>query len=298
MGLAAVILLGAGLAAGAAVAKTKGAGKAFQDCAECPEMVVIPAGEFQMGAPPDEAKRDVDEAQHRVSFAKPFAVARYQVTWDQWESCARDGACDAQAVESALQGEGKVKPAEDFKDLGRGRHPVVGVSWYDAQRFAGWLNAKTGTNRYRLLSESEFEYAARAGTATAFPWGDKATHEQANYGKDDDEGLGGKAEGRDVWADRTAPVGSFPPNGFGLYDMHGNTYEWVEDCYEKDATLLPTDGSAMKGGNCAVRVMRSTSFLSNPHTLRSANRVGQYTPHGRGRNFIGFRVAKTLNRGG
>ncbi|MEO8115952.1 MAG: formylglycine-generating enzyme family protein [Phenylobacterium sp.] len=266
--------------------------KAFRDCPSCPEMVVVPAGSFMMGSPADEPLRDPDEGQHRVTFAHPFAVSRYPVTWDQWEACVRDGACDGQAVETALRTGLDGKYIQAYVDHGRGSRPVVGLSWYDAQVYAGWLNRKAGKDVYRLLTEAEFEYAARGGTATAYPWGDKPDHDHANFGKA--EGLGGEAAGRDVWVDQTSPVGSFPPNGFGLYDMAGNIYQWVEDCYQKDAALLPADGQAVKDGNCFMRVMRSTSFMSNPHTLRSANRAGQYPPNLRGRNYLGIRVMRTL----
>jgi formylglycine-generating enzyme required for sulfatase activity len=268
-------------------------GGTFQGCAHCPEMVVIPAGSFVMGSPESEPLRDPDEGQHTVTFARPFAVSKYPITWDQWEACVRDGMCDGRRVETALRTGLDGKAIRDYVDHGRGNRPVVGVSWYDAQAFVGWLNRKSGIETYRMVTEAEFEYAARAGTTTAYPWGNEPDHDFANFGKA--EGLGGEAAGRDVWVNETSPVGSFPANAFGLHDMHGNVYQWVEDCYEADVTKLPTDGSALKSGNCAVRVMRSTSFMSNPHTLRSANRAGQYPPHLRGRNYLGFRVAKTLH---
>jgi formylglycine-generating enzyme required for sulfatase activity len=271
------------------------AGNAFRDCPTCPEMVVVPAGSFTMGSPASEAMRDPDEMQHKVTFARPFAVSKFPVTWDQWEACVRDGACEGHEVEIALHSGPDGKWNKDYVDHGRGTRPVVGVSWYDAQVFAGWLNKKTGKDAYRLVSESEFEYAARAGTTAAYPWGEAPDHDYANFGKSSGKGLGGETGGRDVWLNDTSPAGSFPANAFGLHDMLGNVYQWVEDCYEPNAELLPKDGSAMKSGNCAVRVMRSTSFMSNPHTLRSANRAGQYSPTLRGRNYLGFRVAKTLD---
>jgi formylglycine-generating enzyme required for sulfatase activity len=267
-------------------------GSNFKDCANCPEMVVVPAGSFVMGSPESEPLRDKDEGQHKVTFAQSFAVSKYPITWDQWEACVRDGMCDGTSVETSLRIGLDGKPVKNYVDHGRGMRPVVGVSWYDAQAFVGWLNRKAGVEAYRMISESEFEYAARAGTTSAYPWGDKPDHDYANFGKA--EGLGGEAAGRDAWLNDTSPVGSFPANAFGLHDMHGNVYQWVEDCYQADVALLPTDGSAVKSGNCAVRVMRSTSFMSNPHTLRSANRAGQYPPNLRGRNYLGFRVAKTL----
>ena len=269
-------------------------GKSFRDCKVCPEMVVIPAGSFVMGSPTNEPLRDPDEGQHTVTFRHAFAISKYPITWSEWEECVRDNMCAGRDVEVALRTGLDGKPIQKYVDHGRGNRPVVGVSWYDALIFTGWLNKKSGREGYRLVSESEFEYGARAGTTRAYPWGEKPDHDYANFGRIEG-GLGGEAGGRDVWVDQTSPVGSFPPNAFGLYDMHGNVYQWVADCYQEDAALLPTDGSAVEDGNCAVRVMRSTSFLSNPHTLRSANRAGQYPPSLRGRNYLGFRVAKSLH---
>jgi formylglycine-generating enzyme required for sulfatase activity len=271
------------------------AGRHFKDCAVCPEMVVIPPGTFIMGSPETENNRDSDEGRHKVTIAYSFAVSKAPITWDQWEACARDAMCDGQAVETALRSDGEGNPIEKYVDHGRGDRPVVGVSWWDAQVFVGWLNKKTGKEQYRLLSESEFEYAARAGTITAYWWGDEPSHDYANYGREVGQDLGGAAAGRDVWIDETSPVCSFPANGFGLCDMHGNVYQWIEDCYEADGTLLPTDGSAVKSGNCAVRGFRANSFISDPKTLRSANRAFAYSPDTRGRNYLGFRVARMVD---
>ena len=168
------------------------------------------------------------------------------------------------------------------------------MSWSDAQRFVGWLNAKAGEDdAYRLPSEAEWEYGARAGTTTVFPWGAELDYDHGNFGQRE-EGLGGHAEGLDIWVDETAPVAQFPPNAFGLYDMHGNIFEWVEDCYEADRANATTDGSASREGDCANRVFRSGTFLSNPYMQRSARRGAPYPATTRGRNYLGFRVAKTL----
>ncbi len=280
----------------AAPARAKPAvGKSFQDCAHCPVMTVVPAGSFIMGSPLTEATRQDDEGQHRVTFKKAFAVAKYLVTWDQWEECVRDRGCDGVAVEEALRIGQDGKPlGAAYVDHGRGNRPVVGESWYDAQMYVGWLNRRTGSNAYRLLSESEFEYAARAGTTTTFPWGDKADHNFANYGTEDDKPLGAGIGGRDVWGMQTSPVGSFPPNAWGLYDMQGNVYQWIEDCNQPDVTKLPTDGSAQKDVGCRTRGFKSNSFESHPQSLRPANRSYPYVPTQRGRNYLGIRVAKTL----
>src|SRR5690606_2278315 len=224
-------------------------GDTFKECRNCPEMVVLPAGTFTMGSPADEPSRRDNEAQREISFPRAFAMSATPVTWDQWEACVRDNVCDGIAVETALATSLRGEPDPDW-DWGRGTRPVVGVSWYDAQIFVGWLNAKTGEDdAYRLPSEAEWEYGARAGTTTAFPWGQELDHDYGNFGTDEQGRLGGKAEGRDVWLDETSPVGSFPPNAFGLYDMHGNIFEWVEDCYEADRAHAPADGSANKEGN-------------------------------------------------
>jgi len=266
------------------------AGDTFKDCRNCPEMVVIPAGSFMMGSPATETGHRENEPQSRVTIARAFAVGKTEVTWDQWEACVRDRGCDGLAIESALRLKNDGTPNPDFVDT----RPVVGVSWYDAQAYVGWLNQKTGLDDvYRLLSDAEWEYAARAGTTTAYPWGNTLDHNYGNFGKEE-PGLGGKAEGRDVWLDQTAPVASFPPNAFGLYDMHGNAFEWIEDCNEPDRAHQPPDGSANRQGSCRTRMFRSGSFVSNPYMHRSAKRTAPYPPQTRGRNYLTIRVAKTL----
>ncbi len=269
-------------------------GQTFKECRNCPEMIVIPAGTFTMGSPADEPERRDNEHQHMVTIPRPFAVGRTEVTWDQWEACVRDRGCDGIAVEAALRSKENGEPNPDFKDWGRGTRPVVGVSWFDAQTYVGWLNRKTGGDDvYRLLSDAEWEYTARAGTTTAYPWGAAIDHNHGNFGLSGHE-LGPKAEGRDQWLAETAPVASFPPNAFGVYDMHGNVFEWIEDCYEVDRAHAPEDGAADKQGNCATRMFRSGSFISNPYMHRSAKRTAPYPSTRRGRNYLGFRVAKTL----
>jgi formylglycine-generating enzyme required for sulfatase activity len=277
-------------------AQTKKAGQTFKECRNCPEMVVVPPGSFMMGSPADEPDRRENERQHRVTIARAYAIGKTEVTWDQWESCVRDRWCDGIAVDNSLRtNPADGTPLANFVDWGRGTRPVIGVSWYDAQTFVGWLNSKTGgDDAYRLPSEAEWEYAARAGTTTPYPWGAKLDHNFGNFGGPG-PGLGGKAEGRDTWVDRTAPVASFPANKFGLHDMHGNVFEWVEDCFEADFANAPMDGSANKQGNCANRVFRDGTFLSNPYMQRSARRGAPYPATQRGRNYLGFRVAKTLD---
>jgi formylglycine-generating enzyme required for sulfatase activity len=269
--------------------------KNFKECDTCPEMVVIPPGTFIMGSPETEKYRENDEGQHKVTINYSFAVSKAPITWEQWEACARDAMCDGQAVETALRKEKQGKPETgEYIDYGRGNRPVVGISWWDAQVFVGWLNKKTRKDHYRLLTEAEYEYAARAGTSTAYLWGAEPSHEYANFGREVNKELEGAIEGRDEWVD-TSPVCSFPVNGFGLCDMAGNVYQWVEDCYEVDGTKLPADGSAVKSGNCNVRGFRGNSFMSDTKTLRAANRAFVYSPDARGRSFLGIRVARKLD---
>ena len=270
-------------------------GQTFTDCRHCPEMIVLPAGEFLMGSPPDEPERRDNEPQHQVTIPRPFAMSTTPVTWNQWEACVRDRWCEGAAIDEALRTNPDGTANGDYRDWGRGTRPVVGVSWYDAQHFVGWLNWKTGQDdAYRLPSEAEWEYAARAGTTTAFPWGDMLDFNYGNFGLRGHE-LGGKAEGRDTWVDETSPVASFPANAFGLYDMHGNIFEWTQDCYEENFAHASADGSANTEGNCANRVFRSGTFVSNPYMQRSARRGAPYPATLRGRNYLGFRVAKTLD---
>jgi formylglycine-generating enzyme required for sulfatase activity len=270
-------------------------GQRIKECRNCPELVVLAAGTFLMGSPAEEAERRDNEPQHRVTFARAFAIATTPVTWDQWEACVRDRWCEGAAIDSALKLNPDGSRNTSYRDYGRGTRPAVGMSWYDAQTFAGWLNWKTGNDdAYRLPSEAEWEYAARAGTTTAFPWGATLDFDHGNFGKRGRE-RGGHAEGRDVWMDETSPVASFPPNAWGLYDMHGNVFEWTQDCYEADFARAPRDGRASTEGDCSVRVFRNGTFTSNPYMQRSARRGAPYPAITRGRDYLGFRVAKTLD---
>ncbi|MCY4319624.1 MAG: SUMF1/EgtB/PvdO family nonheme iron enzyme [Alphaproteobacteria bacterium] len=244
------------------------AGETFRDCEFCPEMVVVPAGSFTMGSPPSEVGRDDYEGPQRVvTISRSFAVGKYEVTFEEWDACARDGGCSHQP---------------DDKGWGRGRRPVIHVSWDDAQSYVRWLSRETG-KEYRLLTEAEWEYAARAGTQTRYHWGDEIGSNRANC-----NGCGS------LWDDsQTAPVGSFAANDFGLHDMHGNVWELVEDCWHDDYRGAPSDGSAwVSGGNCDPRVLRGGAWFFNPWLLRSAFRIGYDT--GVRNYFIGFRISRTL----
>jgi formylglycine-generating enzyme required for sulfatase activity len=283
-------------AAAAGQGKAPKAGDKIKDCRNCPELVVLPAGSFLMGSPPDEADRRDNEAQRRVTFARPFAMAATPVTWDQWEACARDNWCEVEAIEDALRLNMDGTRNTEYKDFGRGTRPAVGMSWHDAQKFVGWLNWKSGSDdAYHLPSEAEWEYAARAGTTTTFPWGNELDYNYGNFGLKARGELGGHAEGRDRWVGETSPVASFPPNAWGLYDMHGNIFEWTQDCMENDLSNAPTDGRANTNGDCTVRVFRSGTFMSNAYMQRSARRGAPYPATTRGRNYLGFRVARTLD---
>lgn len=251
-------------------------GRTFKECRHCPEMVVLPPGRFTMGSPPDEPLRRENEPQTEVTIAQAFALSATPITWDQWEACVRDGRCDGVAVDTALRTRENGEPNPDYQDWGRGTRPVVGVSWYDAQAFVGWLNAKAGEDdAYRLPTEAEWEYAARAGTTTAFPWGTELDHDHGNFGTDG-PGLGGKAERRDQWVNETSPVASFPPNAFGLYDMHGNILEWCQDRYHPSYEGAPADGSAWNEGSLPVRVLRGGMWNDEARRCRSACRSASY----------------------
>ena len=245
----------------------------FSDCERCPLMVTVPAGTFFMGSPPSEEGRGEDEGPQRyVTIEDPFAVGVYEVTFDEWEACRRGGGCPGD------------RP--DDEGWGGGRRPVINVSWNDARAYVSWLSAQTG-QRYRLLSEAEWEYVARAGTGTARYWGASESG-QCRY-----------ANGNEDYVDcsdgyeYTAPVGSFAPNAFGLYDVLGNVREWTEDCWNESYAGAPTNGSVWQSGDCSRRVLRGGSWSGTPRFLRSGNR-NWFTTDYRDFNY-GFRVARTLN---
>ncbi|GJE32590.1 Hercynine oxygenase [Methylobacterium oxalidis] len=238
----------------------------FRDCAAiCPQMVVISGGKFMMGSAEDEPFRSATEGPaHEVTIAT-FAVSRFEVTFDEWDACVAAAAC---------------RRAAD--GWGRGTMPVVNVTWRDAKQYATWLSRTTGKN-YRLLTEAEWEYAARAGGKTPYSWGDDPTGANANC-----------AECGSVWdSTQTAVVGSFKPNAFGLHDMHGNVWEWVEDCWHDNYYGAPSDGSAwVQSGDPVYRVIRGGSWRNESEFLRAAVRFK--------RNVnvefdtLGFRVAREL----
>ena len=235
----------------------------FDDCAGadwCPRMVQLPSGTFLMGSPMTESGRFDDEGQKKVTVS-PFAVGKYPVTRAQWAAFVKSTHRPTPAAPCAYA----PSSHPSWSDPGfaqDGSHPVVCISWPDAQDYVRWLSGRTG-HHYRLLTDEEWEYAARAGTTTAFPWGGKASHDYANYGLD--ECCSPATSGRDRWL-YTSPVGSFPANDFGLYDMHGNVFEWVETCGDA-AEKLPIPKGA-KG--CTYRYARGGAYGERPAIMRSA----------------------------
>ncbi len=270
------------LSAGTAVANDRAPGSVFADCDVCPEMVVLPAGEFVQGSDKTESGHLDEKPQRTVKIARPFAVAKTETSFAQWDACVADGKC----------------PKADDAGFGRGKFPAVNLSWAEAKAYVAWLSAKTGKT-YRLLSESEFEYAARAGTKTPWFWGDdrKKACEFANL---HDE-TGKEAHPNYVWshvlcndgAAENAETGKYKPNPFGLHDMLGNVREWVEDCHQTGYAGAPDDGSARQhDGKCDKRVVRGGAWLDGASTARSAYR---YSEEEGMRNYqTGFRVAREL----
>ncbi len=272
-------------------------GHVFRDCEGCPEMVVVPAGSFRMGSPSDERSRNDDEGPtHRVRIGEAFAVGKYEVARGEYGEFVREtgrdmsGGCHVLVKESG-RWRWKNEAGRSWEDPGFGqgeREPAVCVSWEDAKAYVEWLSEKTGKG-YRLLTEAEWEYAARAGTEGPFHTGSTITPDQANY--DGNYVYGSGSKGR--YRRRTVSVGTFPANGFGLHDVHGNVLEWVEDCWHGDYSGAPTDGSAwLTGGDCGKRVLRGGPWFSRPRNLRSAFRI-RYSAAVR-INILGFRIARTL----
>ena len=253
-------------------------GDTFKDCAECPEMVVIPAGHFTMGSPASEPMQmGREEPQHRVTIPKHFAVGKFEVTFVEWESCVVADGC------------GGYWP----KDTGLrpDSHPVIYVSWKDAKSFVSWLSRKTG-KVYRLLTEAEWEYMARAGTTTAFHFGATITPDETNY--DGNYAYAGGPKG--IYRGKTVPVGSFTANAFGIHDVHGNVSEWVEDCLHFTYDGAPANGKAWTtGGDCSNRALRGGSWAHPPRLVRSAYRDFAGAAD-RGHPANGFRVARDLSR--
>ncbi len=244
-------------------------GQEFDDCGDaawCPRMVVIGGDSFMMGSPDNEAGRNRDEGPQRRVTIRQFAAGKFEVTFAQWAACAARGGCS-------------VNPHPSDQNWGEGDRPAINVSWIDAQAYVSWLSSET-RQTYRLLTEAEWEYAARADTTTPFSTGAGITTSQANF---------------DGTFRRTQPVGSYAPNAFGLYDMHGNVWEWTQDCYAEAYFGLSVDGAAHDPARCSNRVGRGGSWNNNATQLRSALRRA-LAAGGRSSNF-GFRVARSLDSG-
>ncbi|WP_342624966.1 formylglycine-generating enzyme family protein [Pseudomonas alkylphenolica] len=258
-------------------------GTVFRDCkAACPEMLVLPAGSFMMGTPDDEVGRQPDEGPlHQVTFAKPFAIGRYPVTAGEWSAYLRES-----GVKIA---DGDTRPGRECK-ASKPRYkqgpkqPAVCMSYHDVEAYAAWLTKKTGKH-YRMLSEAEREYAARAGSTGPFPF---PLDPNAEYEISQHANVYGPKDGFSF----TSPVGSFPANAFGVYDMHGNVYEWVADCSHDDYVGAPADGSAWKEPGCELVQIRGNDWGEAPIFSRSGNRNNSL-PDNRG-DWIGFRLAREL----
>ena len=259
-------------------------GRVFRDCEGCPKMVVVPAGSFMMGSPSHEEGRDGDEGPvHRITIPAPFAVGKHEVTFDEWDACVAAGGC------------GGYRPGDE--DWGRGRRPAFNVSWNDAKAYVNWLSRETG-KPYRLLSEAEWEYAARGGTQASRYWGDEVSA-QCTYANGYDQ----TAHSEVFFSKTAAPcrdgsvftsyAGKYGENGFGLADMLGNVREWVEDCWHDSYRGVPPGVSPwLSGGDCERRVLRGGSWSGEARYLRSANR-NKNAAGDRSYN-SGFRVTRTL----
>ena len=250
-------------------------GSKFRECHSskrvnyCPEMIVVPSGSFIMGSPIEEQDRDVNEGpQHVVVIPKKFAISIFKITFDEWDTCVKYGTCAAGISDSGF---------------GRGDRPVINLTIIEARQYVSWLSRITG-KEYSLLSEEQYEYAARGGHSTVYPWGNVLGVNNANC-KD----CGSQWDYR-----QTSPVGSFLPNSFGLYDMVGNTFEWVDDCYSPNYEKSPDNGSSPKAGVCSKFVVRGGSWNFPASNVRSAARsVSAGTSRA---SFVSFRVARTIGQ--
>ncbi|MFC2951223.1 SUMF1/EgtB/PvdO family nonheme iron enzyme [Marinicaulis aureus] len=248
------------------------AGDIFRDCANCPDMAALPAGVFQMGARPGEVGAKPAESPVRdITFRNGFALSSREVTYEEWDTCVADGGCAYKAPDHGW---------------GRDQRPVVSVSYEDALSYVAWLSKKTG-QPYRLPTEAEWEYAARAGSSAPFATGSTVRAGQANY-----NGQYPYSGEKETYRGRTVPVASFAPNAFGLYDMHGNAWEWTADCWTETHAGAPSDGSAVATGDCTKHVLKGGAWNTGGWRLRSAHRIGK--PAGAREFDNGFRVARDL----
>ena len=283
-----------------AAAEEREPGRRFRDCAECPELVVVPSGSYMMGSPSGESGRfDHEGPVHRVRIGQAFAVGVKEVTVGEYgRFVSETGRSMGDSCRTYEGGGWEERSGRSWRNPGFSQtdgHPVVCVNWDDAKAYVGWLSGETG-EEYRLLSESEWEYVARGGTGTSRYWGESEVGQCRNANGADREAKRHNSGWTTVECDdghyRTAPVGSYEENGYGLHDVLGNVWEWVEDCWNGSYAGAPTDGSAWESGECGRRVLRGGSWVNGPGVLRSAFR-DWYTTGNRG-NDIGFRVARTL----
>jgi formylglycine-generating enzyme required for sulfatase activity len=279
----------------------------FKECDKCPEMVVVPAGSFTMGSPGSEPGRGVDEApQHQVTIAKPFAVGKFAITVDQFAAFAAETKFDAGSNCLTLEdGKPEDRQGRSWHNPGfsqEGSHPAVCLSWNDAVAYVAWLSRKTG-KAYRLLTEAEWEYAARARTQPGqYPlyFFGNDLKDLCRHGNVADQTANHRVAGiegsttaacDDGYA-YTSPVGSFAPNGFGLYDMSGNAWQWTQDCYHDSYKGASADGAAWTAGDCGSHVLRGGSWIDPPVNLRAAIRIWDNSDDRTSSG--GFRVARSL----
>ncbi len=288
------------------------AGQTIKDCADCPEMVVIPAGSFRMGSPDNEKDRWPDGREgpvHEVRIGYSFSLGKHELTRGEFSrfAAASGYKTEAERANGCVAWDGKAwayDASKNWRNPGfaqTDRHPVVCVSWNDAQAYLAWLNQKVPGKGFRLPSEAEWEYAARAGQgATRYPWGDDLSHSMTcdfangmdTTGKAQVPGVTWTAASCSDGHAYTSPAGSFRANAFGLYDMHGNAWEWVQDVWHENYQGAPSDGSAwLSGGDQARRVLRGCAWVNNPWDLRSAYRY-RVAPVGRISD-TGMRIART-----
>lgn len=238
-------------------------GDTIQDCDDCPQLAVIPEGSFIMGSNSGEA---TEQPAHSVAVGQPIAIGIYEVTFDEWGTCILEGGCSTRPYSEGW---------------GRETRPVMNVSWEDTQQYLSWLSNKTGET-YRLPSEAEWEYAARAGTATDYFWGNDAGSNRANC-----DGCGSQWDN-----EQTAPAGSFSANAYGLYDVQGNVNEWVQDCWNDSHQGASGTALARENGGCTNRVYKGGSWYSYADALRVSNRSSQASSEIR--SWMGFRVVREL----